>query len=110
MVKTMPLAPRFLHSETPLDSGVGGIATLLIGGEFAFQRIFIWNATRQALPTHHAQFNLGYIEPTGVLGRIVQLQFFQDPSGLRRGKGFMQRRRAMGVEMSKTTRTTVAVG
>src|SRR5919106_5159941 len=106
----MQLPPRLLHGETPLDRGVGRIATFLIGGEFAFQGIFIWNATRQALPTHHAQFNLGHIEPTGVLGRIVQRQFFQDPSGLRRDEGFIQRRGAMGVEIIQDYPNHLRVG
>jgi hypothetical protein len=98
----MPLPPRLLPGETPRERGVGGLATVLIGGAFAVQGLLLGKATRQAWPTHQAPCKLGQREPTGGLGHSVHRQVFQEPAGRRRGEGVLQRRGAMGVRGSTT--------
>jgi hypothetical protein len=57
------------------------------------------DTTPKALTTQMAAFNLSHVEPTAVLGSIMDRSFICDPFRLRRIKSFIKRRFGMGIEI-----------
>ena len=47
----------------------------------------------------HAELDFRHIQPTPVLGGVMELQPFRNPSGLGRWEGLVPRRRAAGVQV-----------
>ena len=50
-------------------------------------------------PGQHAELDFRHVQPTPVLGGVVELQALGNPSGLGRWERLVQRRRAVGVEI-----------
>ena len=77
-VKRFQLDARVIGSEAPVHSHHVPVALVLPGVNFPAQRLLIRNPAVQALPGQHSDFNLGHIQPTPMLGGVVNLQTFGD--------------------------------
>src|SRR6516164_8697166 len=53
----------------------------------------------QALPVHDADLGLRHVQPTAVLGRVVELDLVQQPPGLRRRERLIQAGPVVGVQV-----------
>ena len=69
---------RILTSKVPLDGSLLGIAGLLPGIDFGLQKFSAGDASVQTLPTEDANLDLSHIQPTCVLGRVVELDTAQE--------------------------------
>ena len=58
------------------------ISTTLPGGDIADEDVFVVDAAVGALGAQDADFDLDQVEPTGMLGRVVELQAAQDAARL----------------------------
>lgn len=67
--------------------------------QLAGQDGVIGNATRQAATRQCAEFDLGDVHPTPVLGREMKLEAGFDSHGLLRREGLVERGGAVGVEV-----------
>src|SRR3972149_3954328 len=96
-------------SESPIYLACAGIPALLPRADLLMEGRLVGDPSVQTLPTQNTQFDLGHIEPTAVLGRVVNLQLVgkaprrrgavSGPLGLGWRKRFIQRAWAMGVEL-----------
>ena len=85
--------------KSPGDSGVGFIAASHQGCQFAGEGSPIGYPPIETLATEHAQLDFCHVKPTAMFGGVVKLQALQDPPCLRRVKGFVQRRRPVGIQV-----------
>jgi hypothetical protein len=60
--------------EAPVDSGCGGIAVAVPGGDLGFQGRLVGDATIQALAVQYTQFDFSHVEPAPMFGRVVDLE------------------------------------
>src|ERR671918_1576503 len=93
------LAPCNPRSEAPINPGMGQVAFGFQGLDFPPEGGFVGDALVQTLPAEHAQLQLGHVQPTTMLGGVVELQALENPPSLDRGKGLIQGSRAMGVQV-----------
>jgi hypothetical protein len=47
-------------------------------GDLGFEPVAFADAAIQTLPAQHADFDLDHVQPTGVLGRVMELQALKD--------------------------------
>ena len=59
-----------------------GVAPLLPGGDLRLEGREVGHAPVQALAAEDTQLDLGHVQPTAVLGRVVDLQLVRQPFGL----------------------------
>ncbi len=85
----MELPPGILGSKPPVDGSLGGIALPFQGSDFPAESGLIGDAPPEARAGQHAKLDLSHVQPTAVLGRMVELQPFYDPPGLRGGEGLV---------------------
>ena len=71
----------FVGCEHPFDAGAGGVSLSLPCGDFADKALGVVDSAVQALAAEHADLDLDHIEPTGVLGGVVELQAAQNSPG-----------------------------
>src|SRR3989337_2760771 len=86
-------------SESPIYLACAGIPALLPRADLLMEGRLVGDPSVQTLPTQNTQVDLGHIEPTAVLGRVVNLQLVGKALGLGWRKRFIQRAWAMGVEL-----------
>ena len=79
-----------IGSELPIGFGVIAVSVGLPSGGFVYEGLLVGNAASEALRREDAEFGLGHIEPTAVLGRIVPFEAFDEPSGFDGWKGFVE--------------------
>jgi hypothetical protein len=77
-------------AEHPFDAGSGGVSLALPCGDFADEALGAVDPAVEALAAQDADFDLDHIEPTSVLGRVVELDAAQDASGLGGRKGLIE--------------------
>ena len=78
--------------------------------DLADKDVTLTDAAIQTLAAQHADFDLDHVQPTGVLGRVMELQALKDAMRLGRGK-VSYRAPAVWVErLSMTTRMRSASG
>ena len=82
----MELPPGVLGSKPPVDGGSGGISLLFESLDLPIKGNLVGDTLPQAGSCQDTELDLRHIEPTAVLGRMVELQPFYDPPGLRGGK------------------------
>ncbi len=70
---SMQLSIRILASKCPLDGSTLGVSAPLPSCYFGAEGGAIWQSPTKALTVQDADFDLGHIEPTGVLGGMVEL-------------------------------------
>jgi len=66
-----------LSSKGPSNAPVLGIAACLPGGDLGGERGLIRETPIQALAIENADFDLGHVEPTGMLRRVVEFDAVQ---------------------------------
>jgi hypothetical protein len=76
-----------------------GIASVFPSRDFLFEDVNGRNPTIQTLPREHGEFKFDYIEPTAVLGGVVELQPVENSSGFLWREGLVQGRWGMGIEI-----------
>ncbi len=86
-----------VSSEAPVDSGSGIIALGLKCAYLPPQLYFIRYSTPQTMLAEDAQFYLRHIQPTPVLGCVVELQSPRCASCLGWLKGFIERPHLVGM-------------
>jgi hypothetical protein len=67
-----------LSSECPLDGSLQRVSRLLPGIDLAAQEFSAVDAPVQALATEDADLDLRHVQPTGVLGRVVEFDAPQE--------------------------------
>jgi len=67
-----------------------GISLSLPGGDFRYQAFAIVDALVEALAAQHADFDLDHVQPTGMLGDVVELQPLQHPARFAGGEGLVE--------------------
>ncbi len=88
-----------MSGEAPVDLGLAVVAVLFPSGDLTAHCLQILNASVEALTTQGAQLDFRNVEPTAVLGRVVDLQAFRQVAGFLRGEGLVQRLDSMRVEV-----------
>jgi len=79
-----------------LDTGAGGISQSFPGSDFGFEALPGSNPALEALAAEHADFDLDYVQPAGVLGDVVELQSLQHAARLARRESLVGRAGRMG--------------
>ncbi len=88
-----------MSGEVPVDLGLAVVAVLFPSGDLTAHCLQILNASVEALTAQGAQLDFRHVEPTAVLGRVVDLQAFRQVAGFLRGEGLVQRLDSMRVEV-----------
>ena len=83
----------------PIDLGSGLISFQFQGMDFAAGGFIIGDALLQTATGEDAELDLRHIQPTAVLGGVVELLPLGNASRLRRAKDILQRCWAMGVQV-----------
>jgi len=89
-IEFFQLDPGILCCESPPHSRLRPIAMALPSSDFVPQHRHFVDPTVEALPRKNTQFGLRHIQPTAMLGRIVDLQSLPQSPRLHGGKGFVQ--------------------
>src|SRR5262245_53193772 len=106
----LQLDPRIRRRETPLHPGAPRVAVGVPCGGLATERLLIRDALRQALPRQDRQFDLGHVQPTAVLGRVVDLQAGGDPSRLLGREGLVERSQGVDVQVVQHQHDPLCLG
>ena len=61
-----------LSSELPLDGSAQRVSSGLPGVDFVLQKLWRWDSAIQTLATEDTNLDLCHVEPTRVLGRVVE--------------------------------------
>src|SRR5229473_4030928 len=91
--------PGFVGCEHPIDAGAGGVSLSLPCGNFADETLGVVYSTVQALAAEHADLDLDYVEPTGMLGGVVELQAAQNSPGFSGREGLIEGAGRVGREV-----------
>lgn len=75
------------------------IALRFPGSDFPADRVDFVDSAAEGLFGHHVDLDLGPIEPTGVLGRAMALEFFRNPPCLVRRERFVEARSGVRVRV-----------
>jgi hypothetical protein len=67
-----------LTGERPIDGSLCDVAGLLPGVNLALQAVSAFNSPVQPLTTENANLDLRHVQPTRVLGRVVELHSAQE--------------------------------
>ena len=86
----MEFRPGVLCAEAPMNGGVGGIALPLQSMDFPAEGGLVGDTPPEAGAGQHAKLDLRHVDPTGVLGCVVELQPFNDTPGLGGKEGLVQ--------------------
>src|SRR3954447_25433809 len=73
-VEMLELDARVLGREAPVDAVSGGIAVGDPGGHFLLDSRPVGQPAVQALALQDTQLDLGHVEPTAMLGRVMDFQ------------------------------------
>ena len=96
--------------KTPINGPSLGIAHLLPGRCFPGQGYLVRDTPVQALAGQDAQFNLRHIEPTPMLGGVVDLQPFGQAPGRCWGEHLIKGCWGVGIEVVQTNTSRSASG
>src|ERR1700678_696605 len=75
------------------------VTAFLPGGDFLGQRLLVGDTSLETSPRQDAELRSSHVQPTAVLWRVVPFEPLNQPAGLGSGKGLVERRRLMGVEI-----------
>ncbi|MDO8688798.1 MAG: hypothetical protein Q7R39_02085, partial [Dehalococcoidia bacterium] len=90
---------RIGGEEVPMNLGLSIVPVAFPSSDVAWQRLQVGNSPVQALPVEGAKLDLRHIEPTTVLGRVVDFETLCQSPGLFRGKRLVERRHAVRVQV-----------
>lgn len=85
----MKLCPGILGVKPPMDGGSGGIALPFQGLDFPAEGGLVRDAPPEAGASQYAKLYLRHVEPTAVLGCVVEFQSFHDTPGFGSGEGLV---------------------
>lgn len=100
-VEALQCAPRLCGRKSPMDGGLGCSTASFPGGNPLAHTARISEALVETLLGQHCELDFGHVEPTPMLGRVAQVQFAQDTTGLSGCEGFIEGRWRMGVQVSQ---------
>ena len=72
--------------KVPVDFGLPVVPVALPGGDVALHCFQIGNSPIQALSVQGTELDLRHVEPTAMLGRVMDFEAFCQPTGLLRKK------------------------
>ena len=75
------------------------VASPFPASDLIVQSLLVRNASVETLTSQDTQLNLSHIEPTTMLGSIVNLQLIKNTFGFRWLERFVERRGYVGVEL-----------
>ena len=84
-----------VNGEEPFDLGAFDVAAMLPPCDLGDEGVLVGYASVEALPHHHADFDLNHIEPARVLRREVKLDAVENPPCLRWSECLIERPRRM---------------
>src|SRR5271156_4360627 len=82
--------------EHPFDAGAGGVSLSLPCADFADEPLGVVYSTVEALAAQHPDLDLDHVEPTGVLGGVVELQAAQNSPGFGRSECLIEGAHGVG--------------
>ena len=82
-----------------IGSDVFFVSAVLPCGDLLDQGQLVGDTPIETLARQHAEFRLSHVQPAAVLWRIVLLEPLDETACLGGGKGFVERRRLVGVEI-----------
>src|SRR4051812_11297181 len=85
--------------ELPVGLGVLAIALRLPRGDFLDQGILVGDASGETLAGQYAEFALGHVQPTAMLGRVMPFEPLDQATGLLGWEGFVERSWLVGAEV-----------
>ncbi len=85
--------------KVPLDFGLTVVPVILPRGDVALHYFQIGNSPIQALSIQGAELDFCHVEPTAMLGRIMDFEAFCQPPGLFRFKRLVEGGKAVGVQV-----------
>ena len=88
-------APR----KAPISPGFCCVALERPGANLIDDRLLVRDSPVETLGGEHAEFGFGEVEPASVLGRVMPFEPLDEPTRFGGGKSFVERSRAMGVEI-----------
>jgi hypothetical protein len=106
----LELDPGIRGREASLHLRRAGSALRVPRAPFPVQCLGVGNAAVQTLPPQDRQLDFRRVQPTPVLGRVMDLQLRRDPPRLRGLKGLLQRPRLCVFRLPTTSPMTVASG
>src|SRR5215471_12035542 len=95
----MQFLPRSRSRESPGNRGVRCIACAFIRSDLTGEHGFVRYTAIQTLSLQDTQLDFGHIQPTAVLGRVMKFELLQNAPRFCGGKGFIERRGFVGVEV-----------
>ena len=91
--------PGDSDSKTPMDFDLLFVAPFFPRADLATQHISVVQPATKALSRQHTNFDFRHVEPTGVLGRVMELQAVEQPPRFIRGKCLIQGGPRVGVQV-----------
>ena len=85
----MKLCPGILRVKPPMDCGLGGIELPFQGLDFPAEGGLVRDAPPEAGASQNAELYLRHVEPTAVLGCVLEPQPFHDTPGLSSWEGLV---------------------
>jgi len=98
-IKAFELNASVSSGETPVDSRSRSVAAVLPSCDLLRQALFVRDASVQALSMQDTEFDFSHIEPTAMLGGVMDFQFGGNAAGLGRRKGFIERSKFVRVQI-----------
>src|SRR2546421_617062 len=98
-IEIMHLSPSISAGKAPMDTRLLRIALSRQGHNVLPQMIEALHAFGQTAAFKNADLNLGHIEPTPMLGRVMHLQSLPDALRFLGRKGLVEAGRRMRVEV-----------
>jgi hypothetical protein len=89
-VQLLQLHPGVLRREPPAHLGLRSVSTLLPRSDFRPQECHFVDTPVEALTGKDAQFRLRHVQPTAMLGRVVNLQSLPQSSCFCRGERLVE--------------------
>ena len=85
----MELRPGILGAEAPINGGPSSISFPFQGLDVSTEISLAGGTFFQTRTGQDAELDLRHVEPTAVLGCVMELQPFYNPSGLRGREGLV---------------------
>src|SRR5487761_892458 len=98
-IKSLEFRPGIRYPEPPVHRGMLLVALPFPGTNLLRKCLRVGDAPFQALLVQDRQLDLGHVQPTTVLGRVMEFQAISNPLGLLRLEGFVERGLAVRVQI-----------
>src|SRR5713101_7766713 len=95
----MEFVTSVIGGKAPRDDAALSIALGLQGGDALAQVLHAFHTARQTASRKNTDLDFCHIEPTAMFGGVMELHALQNPPGLCRCNGFVERSRGMSVQV-----------